>query len=482
MKFRLPILLLCSAGLLSALNASAQEAPESPERPRTVGQHVYSFWQEFNQVWSTGEYQRFRAEYENDLFYNTDRNYTDGVRFTLKHGSDHPSEFDRDENPLIPPLRFREPLPLAERNKQLEEDEYRCAQPARNAAEYALGVEEMRKQTNNPDATESTRPYCYKSAYNVVLGHNMYTPSDIRLPSSRIPPKDRPYAAWAYIGINREVYSSDERYWRYGLDIGCMGPCAHGEQLQKWIHKYITDSPGPQGWDSQIHNELGIEFRYEHAWTSWRYGPARNDTKRPIAFGENWFGVPWALDLRPSVSVGLGNIQTYAGVGATARAGWFRPTYESLRLDTHPIESLAQADDDDDRLLPAVYAQADQAAGALSAQATANDGMQAPKRTLRPTRTPRVKSPPKPELFAFGRLNTNLVAYNALLQGGLFNTSSPKTADARPFIAEFEIGVAAAYREFSLSFSTVRRHEWEANGTRYGQRFGRITVEFSTRF
>jgi hypothetical protein len=28
----------------------------------------------------------------------------------------------------------------------------------------------------------------------------------------------------------------------------------------------------------------------------------------------------------------------------------------------------------------------------------------------------------------------------------------------------------------------VTRHEWEVSGTRYGQRFGRLTVEFSTKF
>jgi hypothetical protein len=467
---------LLAACLAVCTLPGAALADENEDRPQTLPTQFSSFWAEFKQVWNQGEYQRFRLEYENDLFFNTDRNYTDGVRFTLKRGSDHPSRFDADENPRIPPLRFRQARSEAERAKMREADEYDCALPARDAAEYEMGVREMREQTRNPDARESTRPYCYKSSYSLVAGHNMYTASDIRLAPAQIPAKDRPYAAWAYVGLHREIYSSDDRYWRYGVDIGCMGPCAYGRQLQTWIHENITNSPLPNGWDSQIHNEFGAVVRFEHAWRSWRFGPARDRVNRPDTFGERFFGVPLAADVRPSVNFGLGNIQTYAGVGVTARLGWFRSGYETLRLDTHPIESLAQADEEPARDLPELYAQA---AGATVSD-TGPVMKAAAARPARATRAP--KGPPKPEFFAFGRLHGDLVAYNALLQGGMFNRSSPKTADARPLIIEREFGLMGAYRELSVSVSMVTRHEWEVSGTRYGQRFGRLTVEFSTKF
>jgi hypothetical protein len=473
------LLLACVAfALPCAAQTQAQpQAKEDEDRPQSVGTQFSSFWSEFKQVWNQGETQRFRLEYENDLFFNTDRNYTDGVRFTFKRGSDHPSKFDADENPRVPPLRFRAPRSEAERAKMREQDEYDCALPARDAAEYELGIREMREQTGNPEARESMRPYCYKSSYSVVAGHNMYTASDIRLPSSQIPAKDRPYAAWAYVGLHREIYSSDDRYWRYGIDIGCMGPCAYGRQLQTWIHEKITNSPLPNGWDSQIRNEFGAVIRFEHAWRSWRIGPSRDRVNRPDTFGEGFFGVPLAADLRPSFNFGLGNIQTYAGMGVTARVGWFRSGYDTLRLDTHPIESLARNEAQDEdvpvRSLPEVYAQAN--------TGTKNDAsLKAAAKPMRATRAP--KGPPKPELFAFGRLHGDLVAYNALLQGGMFNHNNPKTASARPLIMEREFGVMGAYRELSVSLSMVIRHEWEVSGTRYGQRFGRLTVEFSTRF
>ena len=80
------------------------------------------------------------------------------------------------------------------------------------------------------------------------------------------------------------------------------------------------------------------------------------------------------------------------------------------------------------------------------------------------------------------RLGGDLVLWNATLQGGLFNRASPVTGAARPFLLEREFGIAAAIGELSLSFSTVARSQWDGHGQRYGQRFGRLALEFSTRF
>lgn len=435
----------CLACLTFTFGAQAQEAapPASPQGPL---QHLSGFWDEFNQVWSQDEYERFRLEYENDTFFNTDRNYTDGVRMTLKRGSSKATSYDPDKLGLIPPL-----------NTEAEKGDCDAAPPP---ADNAPGAK--------PDPAKATKAHkdlpCYRAAYGVVLGQNMYTASDIRLKPSQIPAKDHPYGAWLYVGLHREVYSSDERYWQYGFDIGCIGPCALGQPAQNFIHKYITDSPSPQGWGSQIHNELGIEFRYEHAWRAYRYvfGSRGGEALR---LGRSYQGAPLAFDVRPSVSLGLGNIQTYAGFGATARFGWFRSTYETMRLDTHPIESLARKDDSPHDTQLAASAETGRAASADSGRAAAGGSWFS-----------------KTELFGFTRVNADLVAYNAMLQGGLFNTTSPKTVGPRPYIAEWEYGLAAAYGQFSISASAITRHEWDTSGFRYGQHFGRLTVEFSTRF
>ena len=69
-----------------------------------------------------------------------------------------------------------------------------------------------------------------------------------------------------------------------------------------------------------------------------------------------------------------------------------------------------------------------------------------------------------------------------MLQGGLFNRSSQSTTSARPLIAEREFGLGGAIGEVSVSVSVVGRQQWDTHGTRYGQRFGRLALEFSTRF
>ena len=175
---------------------------------------------DFNEVKALSQ-RRHRFEYENDVFFKTDRNYTDGVRYGYKY----------------------------------------------------LGLRQYRRP---PEASESFLPgfnlvpvsseacaegkLCYHKSYTFYVGQSMYTPSNVRLAPEQIPSNERPYAAWAYVGFYRELFASDGRYWRYGLDLGCIGPCAQGERVQTFIHRNITNSPIPQGWSAQVHNELGVVF------------------------------------------------------------------------------------------------------------------------------------------------------------------------------------------------------------------------------
>ncbi len=328
-----------------------------------------------------------RFEYENDVFFNTDNNYTDGVRYSVKY----------------------------------------------------LGLRQYRKP---PDAGEGFLPgfnldpvsseacsgekLCYHKSYTFYLGHGMYTPSNIKLKPAQLPQEARPYAAWVYAGFYRELFASDGRYWRYGLDLGCIGPCAQGEQLQTFIHRNITNSPIPQGWGAQIHNEPGVVFRYEYSPGSWQ----------PMRY----------LDLTPHFNFGAGNIQIYAGAGVTLRLGRFRSNYITQWYSNHPLEALAAAD------------------GVKS-----DAGWQL------------WKNKEDFDLYWFARLHGDAVAYNALLQGGMFNRSSPVTGEARPLILEGESGVALHRGDFSVSFSLVRRNYtdvlrlWNPSS----HKFGRLVLEWA---
>ena len=72
------------------------------------------------------------------------------------------------------------------------------------------------------------------------------------------------------------------------------------------------------------------------------------------------------------------------------------------------------------------------------------------------------------------------VTPNARLQADL-NAESIDMLDI-VFRIEREFGLAGAIGEFSISLSAVGRRQWDSHGARYGQRFGRLALEFSTRF
>lgn len=382
--------------------------------------HLERFWQEFTHVINHGD-KRLRVDYENDVMFNIDRNYTSGVRATYKAVAPEPAVLEEgDWAPLFPGATRAERL----------EAQRQCGGPNLDRTPTALS------------ATVPKKPVCLITTYSAVIGQNLYTPSDIRLPSSQIAPGERPYAAWLYAGFYRELYASDDRYWRYGLDIGCLGPCAQGEQVQSWIHQQITRSPRPQGWDSQIRNEIGVVLRYE-------YGAA------PLqgSLGK----APWAprsarleWDLHPRTSFGLGNVQTYAGIGLMGRIGWLGSAYQTQRLDNRRIDARERVD--------------------LYAQASSPGTHDLPVPRVVPAQG-------ITELYAFGRVYAGLMAYNALLQGGLFNRSSPTTTPARPVNAEVEAGVGVSLGAWVITASLLHKREWQADGTSFVARYGRIAFE-----
>jgi len=202
--------------------------------------------------------ERFNLYFENDIFDQTDRDYTNGVKFSAI---------------------------------------YRV-----NTEVYAW----LRPPLVN-DASKN-------HFVTLSLGQEIYTPDDTSL---EIPdPNDRPYAGWLYFGFalhQADAYQADS----LELQLGVVGPAALGEEIQNGIHK-LTGSHIAQGWDYQLHNELGVVLAYKHRW---RYV---SDT---LFWGIN-------ADAVPFVGGALGNVHTYANGGATMRIGWNIPE-DFGKLVTH---------------------------------------------------------------------------------------------------------------------------------------------------
>jgi hypothetical protein len=96
------------------------------------------------------------------------------------------------------------------------------------------------------------------------FGQLMYTPENIT--KARNQPYDRPWAGLLYLSKDW-VYDADKagRHSFTAL-VGVVGPYSYAEQTQKWIHETFTGKP-PNGWDNQIGSEFALLLGYkgEHA-------------------------------------------------------------------------------------------------------------------------------------------------------------------------------------------------------------------------
>lgn len=146
------------------------------------------------------------VEYENDIFANEDRYYTNGIRLS------------RVGQVRTPPSWLA------------------------NVARRFPGIDEA-------DALP----------YRLSISHNLYTPRDIENP--RFPPNDRPYAAWLNVQFATGT-ASERGADRVQVGLGIVGPLAFGEEIQKAVHSAV-DSPEPVGWDSQIRNEPTLQLGYD---------------------------------------------------------------------------------------------------------------------------------------------------------------------------------------------------------------------------
>ena len=156
--------------------------------------------------------------FENDLFYDSDRYYTNAVQIRLIS----PDLKRLMENPMLP-----EGL-----NRTLEGVPF----PGRGGA----------------------------SQFNVSLGfgQHIYTPEDTQ---ARDPdPDDRPYAGYLY-GLFALHAKQRNRLDTLELAAGMIGPSALGEQAQNGVHR-ARDIDTAKGWDHQLHDEPVAMLTWTRIW------------------------------------------------------------------------------------------------------------------------------------------------------------------------------------------------------------------------
>ncbi|HWD26436.1 MAG TPA: lipid A deacylase LpxR family protein [Rhizomicrobium sp.] len=148
-------------------------------------------------------------QFENDIFFNTDQHYTNGVQLNYTTAPQDTPTWLED---------FAHDLPLFEDHGEVRT--------------------------------------------NYQLGQDIFTP---RNTSAAVPnPKDRPYAGYLYVGLGI-LSKGDNHLDQAELQLGTTGPASLAEDAQNWVHTVIGDQKA-LGWHFQLRDEPIANLFYERSW------------------------------------------------------------------------------------------------------------------------------------------------------------------------------------------------------------------------
>ncbi len=94
-----------------------------------------------------------------------------------------------------------------------------------------------------------------------ALGQDIFTPHNLHLANP--PPTDRPYAGFLY-GAFGLVDDTGTNLDQLQVSLGVIGPASLAEDTQKWVHG-IIHGVDPQGWSTQLRDEPGLVIEYERS-------------------------------------------------------------------------------------------------------------------------------------------------------------------------------------------------------------------------
>lgn len=204
--------------------------------------------------------------FDNDLFTNTDQQYTNGVRASWIS-----PELDNfiDDDALAP------------------------------------WQQNMSRYLTLLDPTPENFGEVVSRRFVFSIGQQMFTPAD--RDRKTLDPDDRPYAGWLYAGFGYNTATRDKMNL-LEVNLGMVGPASLAEQSQDFIHD-LRGFEKFKGWDNQLHNEPGLQVVFERNQRLFRHRLSRHLSQ----------------DLIGHVGGSLGNVATYVNGGAEYRIGWNLP-------------------------------------------------------------------------------------------------------------------------------------------------------------
>ena len=158
-----------------------------------------NFWDYYKDL---NGWKKFSVKWDNDIAFQTDRYYTNGLEF----------EYHDQRLQHLYPSRF----------------------------------------LFNPFETS-------ESIYSLTLTHHIFTPKVFIIPPGTI---DRPFSSYLLLGFKAMNLSSENRAaWTSELRVGLMGKYAGGELVQNSIHKMLPASEPVPGWNTQIDHDVCIDYQ-----------------------------------------------------------------------------------------------------------------------------------------------------------------------------------------------------------------------------
>lgn len=131
-----------------------------------------------------------------------------------------------------------------------------------------------------------------------MIGQTMSTPSDIKIAEPG--ENEMPYSALLAL-TNSYVTATPDYADRVSTTIGWVGPSALGEEAQKFVHD-IIGAEEPQGWDTQLRDELVFQLSRARTWRKWVSDSGH-------------------YDFLSNAEVAIGTIQSNVSAGMTFRYG-----------------------------------------------------------------------------------------------------------------------------------------------------------------
>jgi lipid A 3-O-deacylase len=115
----------------------------------------------------------------------------------------------------------------------------------------------------------------------LFLGQSIFTPKNLSLrpPDSH----DRPYAGCLYIGASLLQETDRRMLENLELDAGIVGPGSLAKEVQNDWHQFIGKAPA-KGWSNQLQNEPGVMLSYERLWRL----PLAVDPNNGTTSSRNW--------------------------------------------------------------------------------------------------------------------------------------------------------------------------------------------------